>query len=55
LGSPGGGRPGPPTLTPEIYESITMVLRIKGADLADFLAGRLTREEVRKKVEVREF
>jgi hypothetical protein len=44
-----------PTLTPEIYESITMVLRIKGADLADFLAGRLTREEVRKKVEVREF
>lgn len=39
----------------EISESITMVLRVKGSDLADFFAGRTTREALRKKVEVREF
>lgn len=39
----------------EIYESITMVLRVKGADLADFRAGRITLEALRRKVEVREF
>jgi hypothetical protein len=31
------------------------VLRVKGSDLADFLAGKLTKEEARLKVEVREF
>jgi hypothetical protein len=33
----------------------TILLRAKGADLAAFRAGRLTLEEVRKRVEVREF
>lgn len=41
--------------TNELYESSMFVLRIKGSDLADYLAGRLTREQVRAKVEVREF
>jgi hypothetical protein len=44
-----------PPLAPELYEVMTLVLRIKGSDLADFLGGRITREEVRNKVEVREF
>jgi hypothetical protein len=39
----------------QIYESITMVLRVKGADLADFRAGRISRDVLRQKVEVREF
>jgi hypothetical protein len=43
-------------LTPgEILQLTTVVLRIKGSDLADYLAGRLTREEARAKVEVRQF
>jgi hypothetical protein len=48
-------RDGAGPLPGEIYESITMVLRVKGSDLADFLAGRTTREALRAKVEVREF
>lgn len=48
-------RDGAGPLPGEIYESITMVLRVKGSDLADFLAGRTTRDALRKKVEVREF
>ena len=39
----------------QLYESTTVVLRVKGVDLADYLAGRTTREQVRAKVEVREF
>ncbi len=39
----------------QLYESSTFVLRVKGSDLADYLAGRLTREQIRAKVEVREF
>ena len=43
-------------LTPgEILQLTTVVLRVKGSDLADYLAGRLTKEEARKKVEVRQF
>lgn len=38
-----------------IYESITMVLTVRGADLADYRAGRLTREEILKRVDVRGF
>jgi hypothetical protein len=37
------------------YEMSTIVLRLKGSDLATFLAGRLTRDEARRCVEVREF
>ena len=38
-----------------IYESITMILRVKGADLNEFRAGRLSKDEVRRRVEVKEF
>ena len=39
----------------EIYQLTTTVLRVKGSDLADFLAERLTKEQARLKVEVRQF
>ncbi len=39
----------------EILQLTTVVLRIKGSDLSDYLAGRLTRDEARAKVEVRQF
>jgi len=43
-------------LTPgEIFQLKTVVLRVKGSDLADYLAGRLTRDQARQKVEVRQF
>lgn len=38
----------------EPYDAVTIILRIKGSDLAAFRADRLTREEARKRVEVRE-
>lgn len=38
----------------EPYDAVTILLRIKGSDLAAFRADRLTREEARKRVEVRE-
>jgi len=41
-------------LTGEPDEASTILIRIKGADLAAFHSGKLTREEVLKKVEVRE-
>jgi len=37
----------------QIEEPSVMVLRIQGADLAEFLAGRLTPGEVRRRVQVR--
>jgi hypothetical protein len=39
----------------EIYQLKTLVLKVKGSDLADFLAGRSNREEARQKVQVRQF
>ena len=39
----------------QIEEPSLMVLRIRGADLAEFLAGRLTPAEVRKRVQVRKY
>jgi len=43
-------------LTPgEILQLTTVVLRVKGSDLADYFAGRLTKEEARAKVEMRQF
>jgi hypothetical protein len=39
----------------EILNLTTTLIRVKGSDLADFLAGRLTKEEARQKVEVRDF
>lgn len=37
------------------YEVATIVMRIKGSDLVAFRAGRLTRDEAHKRVDVREF
>jgi len=43
-------------LTPgEILQLTTVVLRVKGSDLSDYFAGRLTKEEARAKVELRQF
>jgi hypothetical protein len=39
----------------EIYQLKTLELKVKGSDLADFLAGRLSRDEARQKVAVRQF
>lgn len=39
----------------EIFQLTTVVLRVKGSDLTDYLAGRLTKDEARQKVEVRQF
>jgi hypothetical protein len=47
-GEPGIGADDP-------FEVTTIQLRIKGADLQAFHAGRLTREEARKRVEVKEY
>ena len=45
------------SLIPEavVDDSVTLMLRIKGSDLADLRAGRITREEARARVVVREF
>jgi hypothetical protein len=39
----------------EIYQLTTLVLKVKGSVLADFLAGRLSKEEARQKVDARQF
>lgn len=39
----------------ELAETMTITLRVKGADLAAFRTGRLTRDEIRQRVDVREF
>ena len=41
-----------PGLAPDV---VTIILRVKGSDLADRLAGRVPLEELRRRVEVREF
>jgi hypothetical protein len=46
----------PSRLVPgDAYDLTTTVLRVKGSDLAAYRAGRLTMEEARKKVEIKEF
>lgn len=37
------------------YDSITMIIRVRGSDLLDFHAKRLSRDEVLKRVQVRGF
>ena len=44
-----------PLMPGQIDDSSTIVLRIKGSDLSAFQSGKLTREEVLKRVEVKEF
>jgi hypothetical protein len=48
-GSEGTLRPG------EVYDPVTIVLRVKGADLADYYADRTKGDALRKRVEVRVF
>ena len=48
-------RDGDEPSTGAVYESITMVIRVRGNDLADFHAKRLNRDEVLKRVRVRGF
>ncbi len=45
------------TLAPHdpLEEVVTMIYRIKGADLVDYRAGRITRDEARKRVQVSQF
>jgi len=45
---------GPP-VPGQLDDTSRIVIRVKGADLTAFQAGKLTREEVLKKVEVREY
>ena len=44
-----------PSMPGQIDEASTIVLRVKGSDLAAFQVGKLTREEVLKRVVVKEF
>jgi hypothetical protein len=44
-----------PIVPNALDETTTIVLRVKGSDLMSFRANQLTREEARKRVEVREF
>mgnify|MGYP003337012203 CR=1 FL=1 len=44
-----------PRLAAGDTDARTMVIRVKGADLADFLARRISREEALQRVEVRLF
>jgi hypothetical protein len=39
----------------DLTETVTIILRIKGSDLAELIAGRLTEADARRRVEVREF
>ncbi|MPY87737.1 MAG: hypothetical protein GEU99_07435 [Luteitalea sp.] len=43
------------TMAPAGGQAVTVILRISGADLGAFRAGRLSRDEARQRVEIREF
>jgi len=47
--------PGNRLVPGDAYDTTTWVLRVRGSDLAAFRAGRLTLEDARNRVEVREF
>jgi hypothetical protein len=44
-----------PRLAPADSDARTRIIRLLGSDLADFLAGRITRDEAMKRIEVRVF
>jgi hypothetical protein len=44
-----------PRIAPADAGSSTRIIRLRGSDLADFLAGRITREEALQRIEVRVF
>jgi hypothetical protein len=48
------GDEGPP-IPGQLHDASSIVIRIKGSDLSAFLAKRISREEVLKRVQVREF
>jgi len=39
----------------DLSETVTVILRIRGRDLTDLMAGRVTEQDARRRVEVREF
>jgi len=41
-------------VTSDLADTVTITLRLRGSDLAAFRAGRLTRDEARQRVEVKE-
>jgi hypothetical protein len=44
-----------PRLAPADSDARTRIIRLSGADLADFLAGKISREDALKRIEVRVF
>jgi hypothetical protein len=44
-----------PRLAPADTDSRTRIFRIKGSDLAEFLAGRITRDDALLRIEVKVF
>lgn len=44
-----------PTVPGQIYDASTILIRIKGSDLSAFVTNKITREEVYKRVQIREF
>jgi hypothetical protein len=44
-----------PRLAPADSDARTRIIRLRGSDLADFLAGKLSREEALQRIEVRVF
>jgi len=44
-----------PAIAPADTDARTVVIRVRGGDLAAFRAGQLSRDEARKKMQVREF
>jgi hypothetical protein len=44
-----------PRLAPADSDARTRIIRLRGSDLADFLAGKLSREEALKRIEVKVF
>lgn len=49
------GSQGPMLAEAVFDDTVTITMRIKGSDLADFRAGRITRDDARKRVVMREF
>ena len=39
----------------QVDQPSTLILRVKGSDLAEFLAGRISRDEIRRRVQARGF
>ena len=44
-----------PVVPGQLYEAMTIVLRVKGSDLAAYVSKQISRDDARKRVEVREF